>query len=179
MKLTGNSGQDFVQINHIILVFDTKTSSPNFFIARQPIFNRRLETVGYELLYRSSEVNRAKFSDGEQATIQVLLNTFANIGVERITGSGKAFINLSQNFIINRYPIPVAPSQVIFEILEDCSPNEQIMEALRHLRRRGYQFALDDIVDYEQVIPYWGLFKIVKIDLSKISSNRLSTLASI
>lgn len=53
------------------------------------------------------------------------------------------------------------------------------MEALRHLRRRGYQFALDDVVDYEQVIPYWGLFKIVKIDLSKISSNRLSTLASI
>ena len=52
------------------------------FVARQPIFNRDLEVVGYELLFRSREAQAIPSPEG--ATASVVLNAFTEIGLERI-----------------------------------------------------------------------------------------------
>ncbi|WP_339911992.1 hypothetical protein [Symmachiella dynata] len=50
------------------------------YVGRQAIYNSRLKVAAYELLYRDSHHNRALFIDGEEATGQLLLNTFVDIG---------------------------------------------------------------------------------------------------
>ena len=60
------------------------------FVARQPIFNRDLEVVGYELLFRSREAQAIPSPEG--ATASVVLNAFTEIGLERIVGDRTAWI---------------------------------------------------------------------------------------
>src|SRR5207244_4144263 len=57
-------------------------SMSDVFVARQPIFNRDLEVVGYELLFRSREAQAIPSPEG--ATASVVLNAFTEIGLERI-----------------------------------------------------------------------------------------------
>ena len=62
-------------------------------VGRQPIFHADMNVLGYELLFRDDETNRASFSDEDQATAEVILNTFTEIGLERVVGQQLAFIN--------------------------------------------------------------------------------------
>ncbi|MFP3394530.1 hypothetical protein SB782_37780, partial [Brevibacillus sp. SIMBA_076] len=55
------------------------------FVARQPIFNRKEQVVSYELLYRDSETNTYSAEDGDQATTDLIINSFLNIGIETLT----------------------------------------------------------------------------------------------
>ena len=59
----------------------------NVMVGRQPIFDRDLNVVGYELLYRGSATdNRAEFNDPDLASIQVMLNSFLEIGLDQVVG---------------------------------------------------------------------------------------------
>ncbi len=53
-------------------------------VARGPIFDRWLEAVGYELLFGAGHVNTAVVSDDEDATATVVLNSFTEVGLERM-----------------------------------------------------------------------------------------------
>ncbi len=134
-------------------------------IARQPIFDRRANITGYELLYRNGDNNRAEFSDSDTATSQVILNAFAEFGLEGIVGSQKAYINLTRNFILDHYPIPFSPEQVVLEVPENILVDDELIGALKGLSERGYQIALDDVVNPCSVDSLLGVANIVKVDL--------------
>lgn len=143
------------------------------FVGRQPIYNRQLKVVGYELLFRSYEADHAEFVDGDRATSQVILNTFTEIGVERLVGHGLAFINLTRNFILGKYPPPLAKHRVVLEILENTPVDQELITALRLLSARGYQIALDDVVDPHDVAPLLDIANFVKLDLVAVERARL------
>ena len=52
------------------------------FVARQPIFNRRLQVAGYELLFRNGQASEALVVSPEGATATVVLNSFTEIGLD-------------------------------------------------------------------------------------------------
>jgi len=68
-------------------------------IARQPVYNKNLCVIGYELLFRRCLSKHANIADKESATAQVVLNYLLDIGVEKIVGERLAFINVTQEFI--------------------------------------------------------------------------------
>jgi hypothetical protein len=74
----------------------------DYFLARQPIYDRQLKVIGYELLYRRQETSAANVVDRDLATTQVILNAYAETGFQRIVGKRLAFINLTDNFILGR-----------------------------------------------------------------------------
>lgn len=92
----------------------------NLFIARQPIYNRTQAVMGYELLYRNDNINRANITDTDQATCEIILNSFKHIGIDNIAGSALAFINLPREFIVNNTLTPMFKEKVVLEILEVC-----------------------------------------------------------
>src|SRR5690554_8092122 len=99
-------------------------------LARQPIFNRAMEVVAYELLYRADHSNTAQFTDGNSASTQVLLNTFAELSIDKVVGNKRAFINFTAALIETRLPFDT--SQLVVELLE----NEVINAHLRSEERR-------------------------------------------
>ncbi|NOY62201.1 MAG: HDOD domain-containing protein [Gammaproteobacteria bacterium] len=137
----------------------------NFYIGRQPIYNRNLKIYGYELLFRSSEENQASVVDADAATSQLISNTFVELGLDRIVGAHHAFINLTRSFIVGDYPLPAAESQIVLEVLEDIEVDDVLIEALRDLSQRGYRIALDDFIYHERLRPLVEVADLIKIDV--------------
>jgi c-di-GMP phosphodiesterase len=148
-------------------------------IARQPIFNRTLEVVAYELLYRSvQDKEKAKVIDGDFATTQVIVNTFSDIGLKDIVGNKIAFINMTRNFLVGNIPIPFAPNQVILEVLEDIKIDTAVIQGVTGLAMDGYTIALDDVISEKQVASLMNVANIVKVDLMGIDRKILPQVAT-
>jgi c-di-GMP phosphodiesterase len=138
-------------------------------IGRQPIFNRSLDVIGYELLYRTPQSpQRASIVNGDQATTQVLLNAFTLIGLENLVGQKLGFVNVTENFILGKFPIPISPSSLALEVLENVRITPQLIEALEALSQQGYKIVLDDVKDIEPILPLLRVARIVKLDLPSI-----------
>ena len=150
---------------------------PDIYIGRQPIFDRYMRVIGYELLYRDNNQNQATFDDPDQATSQVILNTFAEIGLDEIVGHQKAFINLTRNFFLEKYPIPFNPRQLVIEVPETVVLDADIITQLKGFSQRGFQIALDDVIAIERIHDVGNIADIVKIDLSLIPQEEILPLA--
>ncbi|MBN1291762.1 MAG: HDOD domain-containing protein [Candidatus Latescibacteria bacterium] len=143
------------------------------YVGRQPIYNQELLVSGYELLFRDCNTDKANIKDHDLATSQVILNTFMEIGIERLVGNGMAFINLTRGFIIEKFPLPMLQGRVVLEILENIPIDKKLITALYDLRDLGYQLALDDVVQPEKVSLLLDVVDIVKLDLIQTDLSRL------
>ena len=143
------------------------------FVARQPIFNRSLHVAGYELLFRGSEAPHAFVADPEGATASVVLNSFTEIGLERLVGRNQAWVNVSREFVLSGLASTLPPSVVGLEILEDELLDERFVHALIELKRQGYRLALDDFQYTVSAERLLGLVDVVKLDLVAMGHDRL------
>ncbi len=135
------------------------------YLGRQPILDTNLETVAYELLYRSgSSVNAFTEVEGSQASSQVLYNLFYGIGPEEVTGGKKAFINFTKELLVTDIVTALDPRHVVIEILEDVIIDRTLIEACRELVKHSFTLALDDFILKEGVEELLRLASIVKID---------------
>lgn len=139
---------------------------PNIAIGRQPIFDKKLETVAYELLFRDCDgQNRANITDGDQATSNVILTAFTEIGLNNLVGNKPAFLNLTRNFLEGEFPLPDMKDRVVLEILEDIPVTESTMAAVRKLGQQGYTLALDDFIYHPGLDPFVDAVSIIKLDI--------------
>jgi len=139
------------------------------YVGRQPIFDQNQELYAYELLYRSSEQNRYYGIDGSKATSDVIVNTFINIGVEKISNGKKCFINFTEELLLNDIPTYFNPSMVVIEILEDVVPTQEVLDSIKNLKTLGYTIALDDFVLNEDNQVFIQYADIIKIDFTQTS----------
>lgn len=146
----------------------------HIFIGRQPIYDRALQLYAYELLYRSGEENAAGMPDGDQATSQVILNAFTEIGIENLVGEHLVFINLTRGFIIGDNPLPLTQGKVVLEILEDIVIDAALIDAVRKLSQDGYLIALDDFIFHESLRPLIDVADIIKIDVRALTRETVS-----
>ncbi|WP_298840461.1 EAL and HDOD domain-containing protein [Clostridium sp.] len=136
----------------------------NVFLARQPILDKFNKLLGYELLFRNSEKNVYQAEDGDKATIEVIKNSFVNIGIQEVTGGKKAFINFTENILKSDIFKVLPPETVIIEILEDIEPTDEIIELCKNLKKQGYLIALDDFVYSSKYIKLIEVVDIIKVD---------------
>jgi c-di-GMP-related signal transduction protein len=134
-------------------------------VSRQPIYSAEMAVLGYELLFRDSEVNHASFSDGDQATAEVILNTFVDIGLQEVVGRELAFINFGRNLIMGNYCESLPRERVVIELLESVEPDDALIKRLAQLKSAGYRIALDDFICAD---PFYRLLEsvtYVKLDI--------------
>ncbi|MBL4763417.1 MAG: HDOD domain-containing protein [Gammaproteobacteria bacterium] len=149
------------------------------FIGRQPIFDADLQVCAYELLFRSSKEGKfAGVVDGDQATSQVFMNAFIDIGLYNLVGKKKAFFNLTRHYLTTPDLVLVPPEQVVLEVLEDIVVDRELVDAVSKLKKRGYTIALDDIAlndldvnkDMQDMI---SMAEIIKIDCLELSQTQV------
>lgn len=149
------------------------------FIARQPIYDSQLGVIGYELLYRSGDMDRAVFDDADLASCETIMNAFMHIGVDTLVGSTLAFINLPTQFITNPALTPMLREQSVLEILEDIEPSAEVIEGIKRLKSEGYKIALDDFVYQDKYIPFLELADYIKLDVNTRTEGELIELLQI
>jgi c-di-GMP phosphodiesterase len=147
----------------------------NVYIARQPIFDRDAEVLGYELLFRERRHDTSAIvADDDQATSQVLLHTFMEIGLERIAGERLAFFNLGHSFLSGKFALPFPPDRVVIEVVERTPIDQALLEGVRHLVAEGYRVALDDFTYDPALAPLLDLAWMVKVDVLQVGPEGLA-----
>ncbi|AQS04929.1 EAL and HDOD domain-containing protein [Clostridium beijerinckii] len=136
----------------------------DIFVARQPIFNRKNEVVAYELLFRNGQNNFYNNTNGDEATLKVIANTFYTFDFKDITDNKKAFINFTEELIKKEIATILPKEYVVIEILENIEPNDEIVDACKRLKKRGFILALDDFVFHTKYIKLIEIADIIKID---------------
>lgn len=156
------------------------TSAPaaapvTLFVGRQPIFDRSLDTVAYELLFRNgADASSANVIDGGAATARVLVSAVTEIGLNNLVGSKKAFVNLTEHFIVHPHLLAaLPPERVVLEVLESVPPTPAVIAGLTELGERGYTIAMDDFMWGPMFEPVLPLVKIVKYDYSDVNGLKL------
>lgn len=140
----------------------------HYYLARQPIFDRDLNIVGYELLFRSgpSSPNATLGAplDPDEMTIRVL-EAAENIGWNTVIGDGDAWVNSSYRLIDGVIPINLPPERVVLEVLETVSPTPEVVEGIVAHAIAGRKIALDDFVFGPQADRLLDVSTVVKLDL--------------
>jgi EAL and modified HD-GYP domain-containing signal transduction protein len=147
----------------------------NAFIARQPIFNHKLEVVGYELLFRGrGYAAEALTADPERATATVVLNSLSELELKRIVGNKRAWVNVSREFVLDGLAQAIPPRVAGLEISETELLDDDMIAALRDLKRQGYRLALDDFRSRPGFEPLLGLFDVVKLNTVDLGRDQLT-----
>jgi c-di-GMP-related signal transduction protein len=144
----------------------------NVYVARQPIFDRHSHLYGYELLFRSGLENRFTGVDHEHASVSVIANSFFVLGIEALTGGGRAFVNFTRETLLSDYAYVLPRERLVIEILETVAADADVIDACERLKAAGFLLALDD---YDPRAPSAGLLDladIVKIDFAENSVAR-------
>lgn len=144
------------------------------FVARQPIFDRNLKVIAYELLYRSSYENTFVNHDPDKATYEVISNSLLLIGIEALTGGKKAFINFTGNLLVDKIMKTLPKHLIAIEILENVEPDAEIINVCRELKELGYLIVLDDFVYHPKIQSFIELADIVKVDFLSTASRERS-----
>ncbi|TBL79510.1 EAL and HDOD domain-containing protein [Paenibacillus thalictri] len=142
------------------------------YAARQPIFDRNMNTYGYELLYRRSSNNYYEGNDDQQATAELINNAFLVIQLNDLTGGTKAFINFSEELLVNEIPLLLPKDSIVVEILERVKPTADVIRACRNLKNNGYMLALDDFVFDETYEPLLGIADLIKVEYPAVKPDK-------
>ncbi len=139
------------------------------FVARQPIFDPHQKVYAYELLFRSGMDNFFDASDPDQASTSVIVDSLLLMGMEKLTGGDRAFINCTRNVLIKGYAALLPKDKVGVGRLDSVEPDAEVVGACLRLKRAGYMLALDDFIYEERLEPLIPLIDFVKIDFRETS----------
>lgn len=143
-------------------------------LARQPIFDRELVVVGYELLFRDEPPLPAGTVPGPGATPTVVLGSLTEIGLDQVVGDRRAWINVPREFLLGDLARTLPRERVVLEILEGQTVDDELIAAVAELRREGYEIALDDFAfgaGADALLPY---AHVVKLDLLALGRDGLA-----
>ncbi|AMO49412.1 EAL and modified HD-GYP domain-containing signal transduction protein [Kosakonia oryzendophytica] len=144
------------------------------FVARQAIFDKQLNTVGYELLFRDSMDNRFPDISAEQATTQLIEEQFLSAPVGRKSDNSTVYVNFPYQLLVEGLAETLPKDRVVIEILEDAKPDGKLLETVKRLHNSGFRIALDDFVPgnaWDSFMPY---VNVIKFDIRSGSRDEIS-----
>lgn len=139
------------------------------YVGRQPIFDRHSNVFGYELLYRRSMNNFYEGVDGNQATRDLIYNAFFAMQIDDLTEGKVGFINFTDAMVRDLVPEILPKEQLVIEILENSIVDQDLIQACKSLKEKGYILALDDFVLSPSFEPLLELVDIIKIEFPNVS----------
>ena len=142
------------------------------YLGRQPIFNRDLKPVAYELLYRSGNVDYADRGDA-RASAHVLINTFLEMGVTRVIGKARAFIHITPEILDDDLLRLFDPAQLVLQLMPDAVLDDAMLEKLDQMRASGFGISLDDLLVHDGTLPLIERAHFVKVDLAAVPAEEL------
>lgn len=148
-----------------------------FFLGRQPILDRKQEIVGYELLFRSADMDHAVFESYSQASSNVITHALSLFGMNEVLGGKFGFINVHLGLLLSELLELLPIGQTVLELLEVIQLDEQVVERCRELKELGFLLALDDHEFDASNSAIYNIVDIVKIDILMTGMDALPDIA--
>lgn len=141
------------------------------YVARQPIFDRHKNVIGYELFYRTGQVDTFDMINYDSASASVIMNSFITIGIEKLTDNKCAYVKFTDTLLNYDIATLFDKDSIVIEIVEDFVNNTDLLKKCKELKNIEYKIVLDDYLLMktdlpENVIEY---IDIVKVDFLRNS----------
>lgn len=148
-------------------------------VARQPILDRDLRLIGYELLCWDRRDIPASAQGRVQSTSAVILDALLGVGLSNLVGAHRAFINVSPEFLLGVRPLALPAENVVLELLGDHACGEELCGVIAELvEEKAFTIALDDFrlgSGSQQLLDY---ARMVKVDLLEHTDTELPELVA-
>ncbi len=142
-------------------------------VARQPIYNKQMGIYAYELLFRSHDQSIEEIGK-DNATAEVMLNSFLDMGLENLVGKRLAAINLSEWFLGKAHTLPLPQERIILEIPGDLQITAAAIGDIHKLKAAGFKLAIDNFKFHEAILPLLSVVDILKVDVRHVDQAALS-----
>ena len=143
------------------------------YIARQAIFDRKSETLGYELLFRDSNNNEFPEIDPDVATSKMIIQNHIHGDIEAVSLDKIAFINFTEKTLVNKYPLMFDTKSIVIELVGHEKPTANMVKVLEYYHQKGYKIAL---TEYD-LKPHWEVIypfiSYIKVNIEEINPKRL------
>lgn len=120
------------------------------------------------MLFRDGPKNTFPEVEPELATSRLLSDHFLSTHYNTL-GDKLGFVNFPYASLVNLVPTLFPKESLVVEVLEDCGPTDELLEAIITIYDAGYTIALDDFVPskaWKRFLPY---VSIIKFDIRLIS----------
>jgi EAL and modified HD-GYP domain-containing signal transduction protein len=136
----------------------------DIYAARQPIFDRELRVMGYELLYRPTAGNHFTDTDPEVASAQLIEHMLVGFGLKSLTQDRFAFLNITRHMLTREIYSMLPSERSVLEILETITPDTEVVAACARAKSQGYRIALDDFTYAPSYEPLLAIADFIKVD---------------
>jgi EAL and modified HD-GYP domain-containing signal transduction protein len=149
--------------------------SMEILVTRQPIFDRREELYGYDLVLRPSGVaanGNTPFPE------QLVVNAFLGIGIDQVAADKWAFVTVDRNMLLGGAARLLPKERVVLQIAGRLGNDQNLIQACDQLASSGYRLSI--ATDRPREVPedLLRVVDIVKINVSTVDRAMLSDMTS-
>jgi len=137
-------------------------------IGRQQILDHNLDIFAYEILFRGRNFDLSNPDDAPLATNQVISDTLLEIGLNNLVGRAKAFVNFTEQNLLDKTPLHLPKDRVVIEVLEGIKITPDLVTTLKDFSDQGYTLALDDFILTPEWLPLLEFADIIKLDIMQM-----------
>ena len=145
----------------------------NTYIARQAVFDRKLNTIGYELFFRDSSENKFPEVDQDIASSKLIIQNHIQSDIQTLCMGKLAFINFTESNLIHKFPLMFDKNLIVIELVGHKKPTVNLVKIVKYYHEHGYKIALteyDLAIHWDVLFPY---IDIVKVNIEAINTKRL------
>jgi c-di-GMP phosphodiesterase len=146
---------------------DESPASADFWIARQPIVDRKDALAGYELLYRASPTSDAFLRNSSALAARTIVEVFMEMNLADICGEHRIYLKITRDMILDEAIEALPRHRVVFEVPPIGEQDGRAHERVRGLANKCYRIALDDFAPSDPRAPLLDVVDAVKIDLGQ------------
>ncbi|WP_370280991.1 EAL and HDOD domain-containing protein [Pontibacterium sp.] len=142
-------------------------------MVRQPIFDRQLKIIAYQLRYQYSELIEDSLFDHETEGALLVMHTFTSLFQDGQIRKVPVFLPFPSSMLEGGNPLLLPKRGFVIEINPAIEVNDSLIKHLKLLSQQGYRLALDSFAMQPHLLPLVKLVNIVKIDFSLMPRNRI------
>lgn len=149
-----------------------KPCVPDFFMARQPVLDRRQEALAFELAFypADSQADAA----GSDHIIAAILNHFAELDLLKAIGELRGFVNIDAQVLMSDVFQHIPRTKFVFCLADTVIATDTVLSRLAELAAQGFMFGLGEaMADAESLQKLMPLAEVVRFDLRKRTREEL------
>ncbi|MFA9431790.1 EAL and HDOD domain-containing protein [Egicoccus sp. AB-alg2] len=135
-------------------------------VSRQPILDRQLEVVGYELLYHEAETDAVAGAATKDArgVARILVDGVLAMGLEELTGGEDAWVEVPLDLLAGGALLDVPPKGLLLCVAEGADRLADLREALVRHRGAGFRLGIVGLTADDPRRELLDLADVVKVD---------------
>ena len=145
-----------------------------FYLSRQPVFDRQKNVFAYELLFHRGLSSQNDAEESDYAASSILTAGFLTIDAEVLSRGKMTFVNFTQNLLLNEVATLFPPNLIAIEITENMELTDQILAVCKKLKRDGYLMVFDFNLVQADVERTLGLADIISADLNRTGPEEIA-----